>query len=970
MKMSFVFHGCWALAVVMVATTVPSGRISAQTSTASIRGTVTDSARVPVAAAEVIARNVASGVQRSSSTNDRGFYSLSGLTPGNYELTIRHIGSAPVVRPVQAQVGQNLTLDFRLAPATVQLQELVVEAAPAETQTTETATNVTQAQIQNLPSSSRNFLDLAQLAPGVRVTPDRINGTNKSFASGALPADNINVFIDGQSFKNDITVGGVVAQDASRGNPFPRNAVQEFRIITNNFKAEYQKASSAIITAATKSGGNEWQGSVFTGYQNKALVALDTFQRKDKADPTLAVPFQEPDYSRVLSGLSGGGPLVRDKLFFFGAYEGNYQNRQGVTRFNGDAATWPPAIAALQGEAHTSPFRSSLFFGKLSFNQSEKQLFELTGNFRKETDKRRFGGQFGETFRAFEAGENLRNNVFDAGLKHTFFGHQWVNEGLVSYQWYQFNPQPFNFDLVGLNYNGIGRIGGADSRQDLTQRRVSFRDDLTFSGFQAGGSHVIKLGGNLDFVRYKMNKQLNENPVFTFDASNGFAFPIAASYGFGAPEIDGNNKQLGLYVQDDWSPTSRFQINAGVRWDYESGMNNRNFVTPQAVRDSLTAYRSLLFIDIDPTRYFTDGTQRKAFTGAFQPRLGLSYALDEARNTTVFVAGGLFYDRIGFNAFIDESYRRQHPNFTFHFASAANGDTLAWDPALMSRHGLDSVIAAGQAPPQEVFLIPNNLKPPKSYQFSGGVRHAFGNVLTSVTYTGVRGRNGFSYEWANVALDPARNDCCISSNVPAYQNVLVGNNSVRSWYDGMEVRADRPYRRTGDGEYGWGVGLAYTLSWAYAEGGDLFSFPTITAGFNAKHPIDDDQRHRVVVNWVTDVPFAFGIQFSGLVTVASGKPFKKVSFVGGGGTERINLGFERSPTFKNVDLRLRKDFPNFGGTRLGVTGDLFNAFNTQNLGCFGDTFIRGDGTPDPGFGKATCTISDPRRFQLGFQYDF
>ena len=148
MKMSFVFHGCWALALVVVATAVPSGRISAQTSTASIRGTVTDSARVPVAAAEVIARNVASGVQRSSSTNDRGFYSLSGLTPGNYELTIRHIGSAPVVRPVQAQVGQNLTLDFRLAPATVQLQELVVEAAPAETQTTETATNVTQAQIQ------------------------------------------------------------------------------------------------------------------------------------------------------------------------------------------------------------------------------------------------------------------------------------------------------------------------------------------------------------------------------------------------------------------------------------------------------------------------------------------------------------------------------------------------------------------------------------------------------------------------------------------------------------------------------------------------------------------------------------------------------------------------------------------------------------------------------------------------------
>ncbi len=179
-------------------------------------------------------------------------------------------------------------------------------APVAEIRTTENATNVTQEQIQNLPSSSRNFLDLAQLAPGVRVTPDRINGTGKTFSSGALPADNINVFIDGQSYKNDITIGGVAAQDASRGNPFPRNAVQEFRIVTNNYKAEYQKASSAIITAATKSGGNEWTGSVFTAYQNKALVALDTFQRKDKeASPST---FQEPDYSRVLSGLSVGGP--------------------------------------------------------------------------------------------------------------------------------------------------------------------------------------------------------------------------------------------------------------------------------------------------------------------------------------------------------------------------------------------------------------------------------------------------------------------------------------------------------------------------------------------------------------------------------------------------------------------------------------------------------------------------------------
>jgi outer membrane receptor for ferrienterochelin and colicin len=953
--------------LLLAAAVFVSPRLAAQTSTGAVRGHVSDSSNAPIAGAEVVARDVSTNIQRTAATDARGFYSLAGLTPSQYLLTIRHIGHVPVQRQLQVQVGQVLTLDFLLAATTVQLEEVVAQVAPVtEIRTTENATNVTQAQIQNLPSSSRNFLDLAQLAPGVRVTPDRINGTGKTFSSGALPADNINVFIDGQSYKNDITIGGVAAQDASRGNPFPRNAVQEFRIVTNNYKAEYQKASSAIITAATKSGGNEWTGSVFTAYQNKGLVALDTFQRKDKAaSPTT---FEEPDYSRVLSGLSIGGPVVRDKVFFFGAYEGNYQNRQGVTRFQGDAATWPSNVAALEGEAHTSPFRSSLGFGKLTYNQSQSQVLELTGNVRIETDKRRFGGQFGDVQRAFEAGENFRNNVVDAGLKHSFFGRQWTNEALVSFQWYQFNPQPFDFTTVGQDYAGIGRIGGADSRQDLTQRRLSFRDDWSYAGFQAGGSHVIKIGANFDVVKYKLNKQLNENPIFTFNSGNSFAFPVQAQLGFGDPEIDGNNNQLGIYAQDDWSPTDRLTINAGIRWDYETGMYNKDYVTPAALIDTLTQLRSQLFIDIDPNRYFTDGTNRKAYTGAFQPRLGFSYAFDREKATVFFASGGIFYDRFGFNSFIDESYRRQHPNLFFNFGSDTTGGKIAWDPKYFSRQGLLDLVASGFSPPQEVFLVPNDLKPPKSYQFSGGVRHQFGTVLTAVSYTGIRGRNGFSYEWANVALNPAVNDCCISVATP-YQNILVGNNTVRTWYDGLEARVDRSYRKSSE-NYGWGAGIAYTLSWADAEGGDLFSFPTITANFNARHPIADDQRHRIVVNWVTDVPFLFGIQFSGLATFASGKPFKSIRLSTGPTDQRVILGYDRTPWFKNVDLRLRKDFPNFGGTHLGITGDLFNVLNTQNLGCFDETAFQGDGTPNANFGHGGCTISDPRRFQLGFQYDF
>jgi hypothetical protein len=956
----------------LLAVTTAAGGLAAQTSTGSIRGTVVDSAGAPLAGAQVVALNTSTGVERSVAANSRGFFSMGGLTPAPYQVTVRQIGFTPVQRPLRLQVGQILTLDFRLAPTTVELAEVVVQSEPvAETNTSEVATNVNEKQIETLPSSSRNFLDLAPLAPSVRVNPDRINGQNKNFAAGASPAENVNVFVDGQTLKNDLAGGGTVGQDASRGNPFPRNAVQEFRIITNNFKAEYQKSSSAIITAATKSGSNIWTGNLFTSYQNQGLVALDSIQRRDKANPDIT--FTEPDYSRVLAGGTIGGPLIRDRLFLFAAYEGNFQNRQAVTRLLGDPAGWPDEVVGFNGQAATAPFRSHLGFAKLTFNANQQHMLELNANLRIERDRRSFGGVFTGPEVAPEAAENFKNNVADVGLKHTFFGRTWTNEARLSYQYYQFNPEPLNPALVGLDYQGIGRFGGRSTRQDLTQKRLSLRNDWSWSGLQVAGSHVIKIGGNLDLVQYDLNKEIDENPVFVFNGGNAFAFPIEARYGFGDPLIEGNNSQLGLYLQDDWSPTPRLEINAGIRWDLETGMFDRDFVTPQAVRDSLTAFRQSLFIDIDPARYFTDGSQRDNFYGAFQPRLGFSYAINEDRTTTIFGAAGIFYDRLGFNSFIDETYRRQHPTFTFRFSEdGSEPGTIAWDPSLFSKAGLDGVIASGQAPPQEIFLVPNDLRPPKTYQWNFGVRQAFGTLLGSLAYTGARGRNGYSYEWANLDLNPATNDCCLSFNLPAYSNILVGNNSVRTWYDALEFRLDRPYRAAETG--GWGAGIAYTLSWADHEGVDLFSFPNISTTFTTKRPITDDQRHRVVANWVVDLPYLWGIQFSGIAIFGTGKPFNIVEFAPTpGGNERTLLGFERGPSFKNVDVRLRKDFPSFGGTNLGITGDLFNLFNNDNLGCFDETAFTAGPTgpvPNPTFGRANCTIADARRFQLGFQYDF
>src|SRR5256712_11818886 len=142
--------------------------------------------------------------------------------------------------------------------------------------------------------------------------------------------------------------GGRFGQDVSRGNPFPRDAVQEYRVITQNFKAEYQQSSGAIIVATTRAGGNVWSGDASFGYQNKDLVAVDSLSQTRN--------FTKPEYTRYLASFSAGGPLIKDKLFFFGSYEGNYQNRDAQVSFTGI----PPAgTIPAPGSAKLAPHNNN-----------------------------------------------------------------------------------------------------------------------------------------------------------------------------------------------------------------------------------------------------------------------------------------------------------------------------------------------------------------------------------------------------------------------------------------------------------------------------------------------------------------------------------------------------------------------------------------------------------------------------------
>jgi hypothetical protein len=250
-----------------------------------------------------------------------------------------------------------------------------------------------------------------------------------------------------------------------------------------------------------------------------------------------------------------------------------------------------------------------------------------------------------------------------------------------------------------------------------------------------------KGGAVLSFLRYDVTKLLNGNPVFRFRQDEQFAFPFEAHYGTGNPLIATDNTQVGLYVQDDWQPLQRLTVNVGVRWDVETAPLNNHYVTPDNVRAATAGL-------VDGSRYFTDGSDRPPFNGAWQPRVGLSYDLTGDGRHILFGGYGRYYDRIFYNAGLDEKFRLQWGVRTFRFSldgAPRNGQsTIVWQPSYLSQAALDGLIASGVAPNPEVFLIDNNTKPPLSDQFNVGVRSSVRGILFSTNYAGIRASNGCS----------------------------------------------------------------------------------------------------------------------------------------------------------------------------------------------------------------------------------
>jgi hypothetical protein len=942
-----------------------AGVAEAQVSTATIQGTVRDDTGA-LPGATITARHAQSGFTHETVSGPDGSFTLGGLRPGAYEITIAVAQYKPEARRVEVLVGQAVTVNFRITPDVVYTEnvDVVGDTRIIDTRTSQVTTNVTEEQVRYLPQNTRNFLNFAALAPGVRVSD---NEFRKEITAGALPSQQTNVFIDGVSYKNDLILGGVVGQDSSRGSPFPQNAVQEFQVLTQNFKAEYEKAGSAIITAITRSGGNRFSGDIFSFYQDKALAENE---RAIRTNGVVEVVDQEPKppYERWQWGLSAGGPIVQDRAQFFASYEENRQDRSNTVTIGTVTGVPEAVMARLRPYEGTflSPFRERLLFGKVSMQPRSTQHAEVTYNFRNETDIRNFGGAAANP--SYETAENVRNRVDSVLGKYQISSGSALNETYLSYQRYRWNPTAENYDIVGERFEGLLRIGGRDTNQHMVQERVSLRND--HSRFvRWNGSHTLKGGGLLSYADYQVRKELNGNPLFVYVGGISWDFPARAEYGVGDPDLSGSNWQVGLFAQDDWAINSRLTVNLGIRWDFESGMINTDYVTPESVRADTAPF-------VDDERYFTDGNDRSAFYGAWQPRVGFSYDLSGSGGTVLFGGFGRYFDRILYDWTLAERARLQYATRTFQFS--ANGGirdgvvTIPWDPSYLSREGLDSLIERNIAPNPEVFLMDNEVEPPVSNQWSVGVRHRFGNIITSATYSGIRTKHLLTYIRGNRRPDGT---CCLT--VPGYSGIIVADLEGRkAWFDALYIQAERPF---GVGGARWGFTFTYTLGQSEEIGGDQFSLDFPTVADYPRSPTSTDERHRVVTTGIVGLPWDFIL--SGIITLGSGTPYTITDESRGTTADlrvvRRNAGrpiqydflIPNAWAYRTVDLRIEKIFRFGERQQVSLAFEGFNIFSYDNFSGY-DGRIATLPAVNPNYGVPSSLLDVGRRLQFGLRYGF
>jgi hypothetical protein len=904
---------------------------------ATLGGRVEDANGATLPGAIVTADALETGRKLTSVSDEEGRYRFSYVSVGTYVLKAEKAGFAPLTMRLTVTLGQALDLPLRLAPSGfAESVTIKATAAPAvETARTQVAETVLTGEIGSLPLNGRNYLDLAALTPGVtRTNPV----SNQRFPeTSAVPGTGLS--ITGQRFiNNGFIVDGLSATDDAAGLAgtfYSQEVIREFEVVTSGGVAEFGRASGGFVNIITRSGTNDFNGRVYGFLRN---------QRLDARSPLAT---SKDSLTQAQYGASFGGPLRRDRTFFFSNFERTrLDNVVAVTITPGAVAAVNTRLEQL-GLASTristglapTGFDSTNFLFRLDQQAGESNQLAVRYNLYDvaSPNARNVGG-----LNAVSRGTRLddRDQTIAASLATTL-STKALNEARFQLTRSRL-AAPVN-DATGpaVNISGVASFGIATFSPTARGLDLFELDEgLTMQR----GEHSLKVGANLLHERVRIEFPGALQGVYTFSSLQNFLAGRYATFqqAFGEAVQFQSNPNVGLFAQDEWKPRHDLTFNLGLRYDAQ--------MLPDPIQ--------------------TDANN-------FAPRAGVAYSPDflgRDRRTVVRASYGIYFDRLPLRA---TSNALQRDGSKYRVAVLPFG--AAGAPAFPS-----TLNAFPEGLLVSITTIDPNIRGAYSQQASLQVeRELSGAMSLSVGYLHTRGEHIILSRNVNVPRFPASAGVPnLGRPDPRFGNISRFESAGDSYYDGMVVSFKRRFGRRAQAR------VSYTLSKAIDDVGNAFFFtPQENANLRDERALaDNDQRHRLAVSGSFDAPRAEGdvsiwrkalsdFQLSYIFQYASPLPFNVLTGADRNGDTNVNdrplgLGRNTGRGFDSASLDLRLSRRWRVGERAGfeVIAEGFNVLNRANLQLPNNVYGTGP-TPLRSFGLPTAT-DNPRQIQFGLRLDF
>ncbi len=605
--------------------------VPAQVTTATITGRVADAQGSVVPGAKVTITNRDTGAERSVIANSDGEYTVTSLPPGRYNVAAEAANfSRTLVENVEALVGSRSTVNFDLQAGNISETVTITGAAPlVETTKSQLDQAISPKEIENLPLLNRTFAGLSIIAPEARPVgnfdPTKTRVGNIAFAGG--DGRQVNVNIDGGDNKDNV-VGSLLQN-------FSYESIQEFQVIQHRWTAEQGRSVGGIVNVITKSGGNSVRGSFFANFRDNQARAEDFFN-------------QNPEFSRQEVGGSIGGPLVKDRTFYFFALE-HFRERQNVPIFPGAVADLQLIPGVEFVSAIPTPYDDTLLSAKVDhrFNSNHS----IFGRFSYQGNKSP-NDQVANPARTDLSGGNTTTNTLYSAL-----GNYTWNVSSNVLNTFTFHYQDFVNEILPIQegltliFPAAVTIGqNANTPQSTIETKYQFRDDLSI----VSGNHSMKFGVN--YIHTKLDGYFyfgtrgysltfGQSPTAIAALPQGFSTPgllTGLTYSDGASSHVQTIDQLAFYAQDDWKVTPRLTLNLGLRWDANIGNlpaqnNNRTILILDQINHPLANA-----ITGDPEKLLRTTPSWKEF----QPRVGFAWDPWGDAKTVIRGGYGIFYDQI------------------------------------------------------------------------------------------------------------------------------------------------------------------------------------------------------------------------------------------------------------------------------------------------------------------------------------